>query len=479
MPDITVIRRDGTSADLAEDAVSDFRAALRGPLLAGGDPSYDDARTVWNAAVNRRPGLIARCADAADVGAAVRFARTHDLSLCVRGGGHSVAGTAVADGALMIDLSHMNGVRCRPHDGGTTVGPGATLGDVDHATQAHGLAVPAGIVSTTGVAGLTLGGGFGWLTRRYGYTCDNLAGADVVTADGRAVRADPDNNPDLFWALRGGGGNFGIVTAFDFRARPCGPTVLGGLRLHPLKEAPGLLQVFRQLTDAAPETLTCLLVLRPAPPAPFLPKDMHGKPICGIGVCYSGDDLDAGERLLAPLRRFGTPLADLIGPKPFTAVQTMLDATQPPGRCYYEKSEYLPACTPEVGEVMTDHTWEVTSPMTSTLCLHLGGAMARAGPDAGAVGHRDARFVVKIGASWPDGPGDPHVDWTRAFWRDLRPFGTGGSYVNFLDADETPDRVAAAYGDALPRLRAIKRDVDPENVFRINNNIAPADAAAV
>jgi FAD/FMN-containing dehydrogenase len=478
MPSILIRRLDGTNQPLSVSAIDAFSARLRGELLRSGDPGYDEARAIWNAMIDRRPGLILRCADEADVVEAVRFAAAHDLLFSIRGGGHNIAGTAVADGGLMIDLSALKEVLIDPVSRTVRAQPGIVLGDLDRAAQAHGLVVPAGAISTTGLAGLTLGGGFGWLTRSMGFTSDHLRSVRIVTADGSLRTASAAEHPDLFWAVRGGGGNFGAVTAFEFSALPLGPTVVAGLVLYPIDQAPAAIRHFRDVTAAAPEELTALLFLRTAPAAPFLPPAVHGTPVVGIAVCYAGP-VEAGERAVAPLKAFGAPLADTIKPKPFAEHQTLFDSGQPHGRRYYWKSEYLSAIGDELSAALVEHCGRFTSPFSSLLLMHLGGAGRRAETGATAVGFRDAEYIVNVQASWEDPTADDrHVGWARAFDAALRPFSIG-TYVNFLTDDEVRDAARQVYDPTTyARLAEVKRRYDPDNRFRLNKNVAPAPAVA-
>jgi FAD/FMN-containing dehydrogenase len=382
---------------------------------------------------------------------------------------------AVCDGGLMIDFSLMKNVEVDEASRRVRVQPGAVWGEVDQKTQAYGLAVPSGIISTTGVAGLTLGGGFGWLTRKHGHTADHLRSVTIVTADGNMRSASETEHSDLFWGLRGGGGNFGVVTEFEFEAREIGPTVAAGLILYPMDDAPDVIRFFREYTESAPEELTCLLVLRIAPPAPFLPESVHGKPVVGIAALYAGAP-EEGAHVLAPLKSFGSPLADTISPKPYTTHQSFLDSGQPHGRHYYWKSEYLSAVSPDLGEVMIEHARRFTSPHSSMLAMHLGGATKRVSPNAGAVSHRDADYVVAIQGAWDEPEtSDQHIGWARDFHAAIRPYSTGGVYVNFLTDDEGADRVRQAYEpDIYARLAQVKSAYDPMNLFRLNKNIAPS-----
>jgi FAD/FMN-containing dehydrogenase len=472
--DIRVTTITGGETVLEEAAVEAFKSSLRGELLRPGDEGYDEARAVWNGMIDKRPALIARCTGVADVIDAVNFARTNNLLVSVRGGGHNVAGKAVSDGGLMIDLSLMKGIHVDPKARTARAQPGATLGDLDRDTQAFGLAAPAGIVSTTGIAGLTLGGGIGWLSRKHGLTSDNLLSVDIVTADGQFLTASEDDNADLFWGVRGGGGNFGIVTSFEYRLHPVGPIVVAGLLLHPMEKATEFLRFCREYAAAAPDELTVIPFLRLAPPAPFLPVEVHGAPVVGAAVLYAGP-IEEGQRAVQPLKEFGSPLADLIGPKPYIALQTMFDAGAPPGNQYYLKSEYLRGLSDDAIDIIAAHGARITSPLSIAAFFHLGGAVSRVGEDETAFSHRDAAFALNIQASWLDPEeSEEHIRWTRDFWTAMQPFSTGGVYVNFLSEDEGEDRVRAAYGAAnYERLVALKNKYDPTNFFRLNQNIKP------
>jgi FAD/FMN-containing dehydrogenase len=458
-----------------EESVAGFRAGLRGTTFSPGDDGYDEARSIWNAMIDKRPGLIAHCSGTADVIAAVNFAREHDLLLSVLSGGHNIAGTALCDKGLTIDLSGMKGIHVDRERSTVRAQPGCNLGDLDRESQIFGLVVPAGIVTDTGIAGLTLGGGFGWLTRRFGYTCDNLLSADVVTADGSLLTASKNENADLFWGLRGGGGNFGIVTSFEYQAYPLGPQIMAGMVIHSMENVREVVGFFRQFSAGAPEELCCLLNLRPAPPAPFLPKEVHGKPIVAIALCYSGS-VEEGERVVRPLKEFGKPLADVIAPKPFVAHQSMLDAAQPRGRHYYWKSEYLRDFSEDAGEVLMEHAAKITSPHSAILLFQLGGALARFGETDTPAGNRNAAFVLNVAASWEDrAETDAQLAWARGCWSAMQRFSTGGVNVNFLTREEGEERVLAAYGAVnYERLVELKNKYDPQNMFRLNQNIPPS-----
>jgi len=460
---------------LDETTIEKFKTSLGGELIQPNDEGYDDARKVWNAMIDKKPALIARCSGTADVITAVNFAREQGLLLSVRGGGHNIAGTALCDDGLTIDLSGMKGLHVDLKTRTVRAQPGCRLGDLDRETQVFGLVVPAGIVTDTGIAGLTLGGGFGWLTRRYGYTCDNLLSADVVTADGSFLKASEKENSDLFWGLRGGGGNFGIVTSFEYQAYPLGPQVTAGIVIHPMEKAREVVGFFREFSASAPEELCCLMTLRLAPPAPFLPKEVHGKPIVGIAVCHSGS-LDDGERAIRPLKEFGDPLADTIGPKPFVVHQTLFDVAMAPGRHYYWKSNYLPEFSEAAGDVLMNHAAKISSLHSSILFFQLGGALLRFEETDTPAGNRNAAYVLNVAASWEDPEQtDEQVAWARGCWSAMQQFSTGGVNVNFLTGEEGNQRVRAAYGSAnYERLVELKNKYDPQNMFRLNQNIPPS-----
>jgi len=461
------------TAVLDDSAVADLARHFRGELIRPGDPRYDAARAIWNGAIDRHPGLVARCTGAADVRAAVRFARERDLLVAVRGGGHNVAGTAVCDGGLVIDLSPMKRLRVDPVGRTAQAQAGLLWGEFDGGTQAFGLAAPGGIVTHTGIAGLTLGGGLGWLMRRHGLAADNVLSADVVTADGAFIRASPEEHPDLFWGLRGGGGNFGVVTSFEYRLHPVGPIVLAGVMLHPAARAREVLGFYSDFIESAPDELTTIVVLRMAPPAPFLPPRVHGQPVVIIGACYAGP-VEEGVRAMAPLRRFGEPLVDLIRPTAYVSHQALLDAGAPHGLGYYWKSEYLPALSDALIDTLAERAWAVVTPESYTIIFHLGGAVGRQDPEGSAFEDRRAAHAVNIDAVWSEpARASACVAWTRELWEAVRPYSTGRVYVNFL-GDEGQDRVRAAYGEAkYERLRALKRQHDPTNLFRLNQNIRP------
>lgn len=471
---MNVKRLDGGEIDLTQDVIGSLKTRVRGQVLAPAEGGYEEARTVWNAMIDRRPALVVRCLGVADVIACVQFAREHNLLLCIKGGGHNIAGLATADGALMLDMSLMRGVWVDAERKIAHAQAGCLLGDVDRETQLHGLAAVLGFVSATGVAGLTLGGGFGYLTRRWGWTTDNVSGMDVVTADARHVHANEKENPDLFWGLRGGGGNFGVVTGIDYSLFPVGPEVVGGLVAWPQSEAPGVLDLYRSLAEQAPRELTLVTLLRNAPPAPWLPKDMHGKPIVAILACYSGS-AEEGEKVVAPIKSFGKPVGDVLVRRPYAQMQTLLDATQPKGRRYYWKSEYI--ARPESGlcQGMIEHAAKIRSPHSAVILFQVGGALNDVDEAHSPVGNRDARYVLNITGAWEQAADDgANVEWTREAWADLKRYSTGGNYINFLTEDEGSDRIDAALGQNIRRLAEVKARWDPQNVFRTNRNIQPA-----
>jgi FAD/FMN-containing dehydrogenase len=456
---------------LDDVAIADLSRHFRGALIRPGDAPYDAERRIWNGAIDRRPALIARCTSAADVRAAVGFARERELVVAVRGGGHNVAGTAVCDGGIVIDLSPMKGMWVDPRARVARAQPGLLWGEFDHETQPFGLATPGGIVTHTGIAGLTLGGGLGWLMRRHGLTADNLLSADVVTADGALVRASAEEHADLFWGLRGGGGNFGIVTSFEYRLHAVGPTVLAGVILHPAARAREVLSFYRDYIASAPDELMTIVVLRMAPPAPFLPESIHGQPVVIIAVCCAGP-VEEGERAVAPLRRFGEPLVDLIRPTPYASHQALLDASVPHGLGYYWKSEYLRPLSDALIDTLIAHAWRVPTPESYAAVFHMGGAVAREDPDGSAFEDRRATHAMTIDGVWSEpAASGACIAWARGFWEAVRPHSTGRVYMNFL-GEEGEDRVRAAYGATkYERLRALKRKYDPTNFFRMNQNI--------
>jgi len=474
MPSLPYLTLDRDVQQLPSDDVAALAAQVSGGVLTAADAGYDDARKVWNATVDRRPALIARCRTESDVEAAVRFAAARRMLLSVRSGGHHIAGNAVAEGGLMIDLSAMKTVTVDPDARTARVGAGALLADVDRATQAHGLAVPLGINSTTGVAGLTLGGGFGWLTRRHGMTVDNLLVATVVTADGTVHVVSATSEPDLFWALRGGGGNFGVVTSFEFRLHPVGPELYAGLVVYPFAQARGVLRAWRDFNVTAPDELSVWAVLRKAPPLPFLPTSAHGTDVVVLPLVHSGD-VESGARAAAPVLGFGEPIASHLGPMPYAGFQTAFDPLLTAGGRNYWKSNNFSALGDDAIDVIIDAAAQSPGPECEIFVAQLGGAMARVAPDATAFVGRDAHYIMNVHGRWSDPRDDDKVrSWARRSFAAAAPHATGSGYVNFLTEDEG-ERVAASYGVNHARLQALKNRYDPGNVFRMNLNIAPAN----
>jgi FAD/FMN-containing dehydrogenases len=469
---VSIATVDGQAATIQPDVLLALKGGLRGRMLTKDEDGYDTARSIWNGMVDRSPGLIVRCQGASDVIQAVNFAREHDLIVAVRGGGHNIAGNAVCDGGLMIDLSSMNFVRVDPAAKRAWIGPGATLGDVDRETQAFGLALPTGINSTTGISGLTLGGGFGWLTRKYGLTIDSLASADVVTADGRLLRASTDENLDLFWAIRGGGGNFGIVTAFEFNLHRVGPEVLSGLVVHPFDNARELLRSYREAVINAPEELTCWVVMRRAPPLPFLPAEWHGREVMIFAMCYVGD-LTEGEQASREIRSLGNPIADVVGPHRLVDWQAAFDPLLTTGARNYWKSHDFETLPDGALDAIIQAVRTLPGPECEVFIAQIGGAMSRVAPDATAYPQRAAHFVMNVHTRWRENKDDNAcVKWARDLFRAAEPFAMGSAYVNFMPEDET-DRVEKIYGMNYSRLAKVKGRYDPHNMFRMNQNIRP------
>ena len=453
--------------------VSDLRGRFRGTLLRPGEQGYSEARRVWNGAIDRHPALIARAAGADDVMAAVRFARDHDLRVAVRGGGHSVAGYGVCDDGVVIDLSQLKAVAVDPGAGRARAAGGLTWSELDLATQRFGLATTGGSISSTGIGGVTLCGGFGHLMRRHGLTVDNLRAADLVTADGTLTRVDADTDPELLWGLRGGGGNFGVVTAFEYDVHPVGPIVLGGPIFWPLDQAPQVLRFLRDFAPDAPDELGIAIVANLAAPMPFLPPESYGTPVFGLLPVWSGE-IAAGQRVLAPLRAVGTPLGEMIRPVPYRALQSLLDGSAPPGNPAYWKSHRLPVLSDAVIDTIVSLAGSITTPLSLLNGWVIGGAVSRVAPEATAVGAREVGFELRLVAVWRpgDAQAERHTQWVRDGWQALRPH-SAGQYASFL-SDEGPAGVQTAYGDRLDRLVTLKNRVDPTNFFRLNANIPPS-----
>jgi FAD/FMN-containing dehydrogenase len=463
MTDLRIVTAAGSDAIIEEAAVEEFAAGLRGPLLRPGDEGYDAARIVWNGMIDRRPALIARCAGAADVMAAVRFARTHGILVSVKGGGHNITGNAVCDGGLMIDLSSMKSVRVDLAKQTARAEGGLNWGEFNRETQAFGLATTGGVVSTTGIAGLTLGGGLGWMMGKHGLSCDNLISADIVTADGQFLTASADQYPDLFWGLRGGGGNFGVVTSFEYRLHPVRP-VLAGMVIHPMDKAGEVLRFYRDFCRSCPDEMQGAAAL----------MTHDGMPVAVIVASYIGD-IAEGEKLMAPLRKFGPPLADTIAPTSYVALNSLFDAAVPYGNVQrYWKSSFLKELGDDLIEILVARSAKFLSPMSMVMFFHLHGAAVRVDRDVTAFGLRDDQWDYDVISQWTD-PAEAagHIKWTREFWTAVEPFSTGEVYVNHLDAEEAT-RIKGAYSRNYDRLVALKNRYDPTNLFRLNQNIKPS-----
>jgi len=459
---------------MSEDrALSKLEASFAGELVQAGNGAYDEHRAVWNGSIDRRPALIARCTSAADVSAAVTFSRRTDLPLAVRGGGHSFPGHSVCDDGVVVDLGPMNGIDVDPDAGTAKAEAGVLLGELDRKTQVHGLAVPAGIVTHTGLAGLTLGGGIGWIQRKYGLTIDQLLSVDLITAEGKPVRASEAENPDLFWGVRGGGGNFGVVTQFEFRLNPLGPEVVAGPVFWLIEESPNVLRFYRDWIAAAPDDLMTIVINRKAPPLPFIPPELHGKLVVAIVCCYAGS-VEEGKEAVAPLKAFGSPVLDLCEPKPFLEHQAMFDPSFPHGQWYYMRACDVAELTDEVIDITVEHAMRIRSPLTAFPIWQMGGAISRVGEDETAFSGRGAGHTFNITAATAGPEGfDEEREWVRNFWSALEPHQTCGTYVNFL-MSEGEERVREAYGaEKYERLKALKRRYDPDNLFRLNQNIPP------
>ena len=472
MTNVSVKTNDQGLKALEPTTIENLKASLRGQLLLPGDAGYDTSRTVWNAMIDRRPALVIRCAGVHDIKLAVDFARTHGLLTAIKGGGHNIAGSGVCDGGLLIDLSGMRSVRIDPAAKVAHVEPGAILGDFDAEAQAFGLATPLGINSTTGVAGLTLGAGFGWLSRKHGMTIDNLRAVDVVTADGRFLTANEKENADLFWALRGGSGNFGVVTRFEFQLHPVGPDVLTGLVVYPLAQAASALKQFREYAKKLGEETNVWTVLRKAPPLPFLPAHVHGTEVIVFAMFHAGSP-EAGKQALEPVRHFGKPVGEFMGVQPYCSWQKTFDPLLTPGARNYWKSHNFADLSDGAIEVTLKYVSTLPSPHCEIFFGMIGGATTRPSPTAMAYSHRNAMYVCNVHGRWETAAEDKKcIDWARGFFRESAPHATGGVYVNFLTDDEA-DRIKAAYGPNYEKLVQIKKKYDPQNLFRMNQNISP------
>jgi FAD/FMN-containing dehydrogenase len=457
---------------LPQKSIEKLKRNVKGHVILPDDPAYPEARRIWNAMIDRRPAVIVQCGSPADVPPSIAFARDNGLDLSIRGAGHNIAGNAVCDDGAVIDFSRMRNVRVDAEKRRAQVEPGATLADVDKATQAHGLAIPLGINSTTGIAGLTLGGGFGWLTRKYGMTIDNLLSAEMVTANGNTMRVSENENAELFWAIRGGGGNFGVVTRFEFKLHPVGPEIIAGLLVFPFDQAGQVLRHYREYAISAPEELNVWAVLRKAPPLPFLPADVHGREVVVLAVFYAGDTTGS-QKLIDLLRRFGKAHGEHIGTQPYTQWQQAFDPLLTPGARNYWKSHNFTEISDGALESVIQFAGRLPTPQCEIFLGLIGGAANRIPADATAWGHRDTRFVLNVHGRWDDPADDKRcMAWARDFFKASAPYASAGAYTNFMTEDET-DRVAAAYGSSYARLAQIKRKHDPENIFHMNQNIKP------
>ena len=454
----------------SNEKIETLKNNVKGQIVLPDDPNYNEVREIWNAMIDRRPAVIVQCAEADDVPHAISYARENGLEISIRGGGHNIAGSSLCDNGVVIDFSNMTTVSVDAQKRRAYVEPGATLGDFDKALQAHGLATPVGINSTTGIAGLTLGGGFGWLTRKYGMTIDNLVSAEMVTADGRKIQVSEDENTDLFWAIRGGGGNFGVITQFEFALYPVGPEILAGLLVFPIDQAKQVLEKYREFVKSAPEELNIWVILRKAPPLPFLPENVHGKEVIVLAIFYAGD-IAEGERLISPLRSFGDAYGEHIGTQPYTQWQQAFDPLLTPGARNYWKSHNFTELSDGALDSMIEFAGKLPSPQCEIFVGLIEGAANRIPSDAMAYGHRDAKFVLNVHGRWDEATQDETcIAWARAFFEASMPYASAGAYVNFMTEDEG-DRVAAAYGVNYARLKQIKKKYDPENIFHNNQNI--------
>jgi hypothetical protein len=457
------------------DELNSLKSSLRGNVILPGDAEYHAARKVWNGMIDKYPALIVRCSRTADVITTVKFALKNKLPVSVRGGGHNVSGSALCDNGVVIDLSPMRNVYVDASKKTVRVEGGATLGDIDQATQAFGLAVPVGVVSKTGIGGLSLHGGMGFLTRKYGLTSDNLIAAEVVSAEGDLIKTDMKNHPDLLWALQGGGGNFGVVTSFEFRAHPVGPDVWMAIVMYPVEKAQKVLQFYRKLNQESPDELNGIAIFWNAPTEEPIPEEHRGAPVIVLAACYSGP-IENGEHAIKPLREIDTPVADLSSRMPYLSAQTLFDPEYPDGRRYYWKSIYLNNLNDDVIQVLTKHAAQRPSSITSLDVWSLGGAFARMKSEDTAFAHRDAPFLIGIESNWDDASEDEaNIGWSREVFRDLQRFSPGGTYLNFPGfAEEGEELLKKSYNGNYERLQKIKAKYDPENFFRSNFNIRPA-----
>jgi FAD/FMN-containing dehydrogenase len=459
--------------NISKEATENLKSKVKGQIVLPSDPSYDEIRQIWNAMIDRRPALIVRCAEASDVPHAISFARENGLEISIRGAGHNIAGNALCDNGVMIDFSAMRNVRVDAEKKRAYVEPGAILADFDEAAQRYGLATPVGINSTTAIAGLTLGGGFGWLTRKYGLTVDNLVSVDVVTANGKRIQASENENADLFWAIRGGGGNFGVVTQFEFNLHKVGPEILAGLIVFPFDQARQVLTHYREFVESAPEELNVWALLRKAPPLPFLPGNVHGKEVVVLVTFYVGD-VAQGRKLIEPLHRFGDPHGEHIGVQPYTQWQKAFDPLLTSGARNYWKSHNFTELSDGALDAMIEFAGKLPSPQCEIFLASIAGVANRVPANAMAYRHRDAKFVLNVHGRWDERTDDERcIAWARAFFKASAPYASNGAYVNFM-TEEEGDRVAAAYGPNYDRLAQIKKQYDPGNLFHLNQNIKPS-----
>ncbi len=466
---------DHKTGTISSEMQQEFTSGLKGMVITSESPEYDQARTIWNAMIDRRPGMIVKCRNTDDVIRAVQFARRNNLLVSIRGAGHNIAGNAICEGGLVLDLSQMNSVEVDEVTRSAIVGPGATLADVDKGTQAFGLAFPTGINSTTGISGLTLGGGFGWLTRKYGMTVDNLMAAEVVTAEGKLVYADKNVNDDLFWAIRGGGGNFGVITSFYFQLHPVGPEIYAGLIVFPFEQAKSLLSQYREFSKTLPDDASTWVVLRKAPPLPFLPEEIHGKEVVVFANFYAGDPTE-GENIFSPILEFGTPAGQHLGTMPYTSWQQAFDGLLTPGARNYWKSHNFEELTDGAIETAIESINHLPSPHSEIFIALMGGAEARISADATAYSNRDIRFIMNVHSRWETKAEDEAcIQWARDFFRNATPYATGGVYVNFMTEEEGDRIQGGAYQSAImSRLTKVKDEWDPTNFFCMNQNIKPS-----
>jgi FAD/FMN-containing dehydrogenase len=454
----------------SNETIEMLKSKVKGQIVLPDDPNYNEVREIWNAMIDRKPAVIVQCAEVDDVLHALSYARENGLEISIRGGGHNIAGSALCDNGVLIDFSNMTNVRVDAEKRRAYVEPGATLGDFDKAVQAHGLATPVGINSITGIAGLTLGGGLGWLNRKHGMTVDNLVSADMITANGRKIHVSEDENTDLFWAIRGGGGNFGVVTQFEFKLHPVGPEILAGLLVFPIDQAKRVLQKHREFVKTAPDELNIWVVIRKAPPLPFLPEDVHGKEVVVLAIFYAGD-IAEGEKPIDPLRSFGDPYGEHIGAQPYIQWQQAFDPLLTSGARNYWKSHNLTELSDGLLDSIIEFAGKLPSPHCEIFLPLMSGAANRVPSNAMAYGHRDVQFVLNVHGRWDDAAQDEScISWAREFFKASAPFASTGAYVNFMSGDED-GRVAAAYGVNYDRLKQIKQKYDPENIFHNNQNI--------